>query len=344
MADSRVRRKFLQNSVMLGGAVAAFNGQASAASSPKAVRDRLPREVWVGTVSMAKMREESSEAMSRRLLNALEEVAAFKPDIVCLSETFSVANVNAPRPLEERAPKWWSEVLGPFSEFAAKHDCYLVCPVHTEEDGKWYNSAVIIDREGNCQGRYHKIHTTTGEMERGLTAGPLDPPVFETDFGKIGAQICFDIEWRDGWTKLADKGAEIVFWPSAFGGGKMVNTMAWLHQYAVVSSTRKSPSKICDLDGTELATTSHWNEWACAAINLEKAFLHTWPFVRHFDEIQAKYGRKIRITNHADEEWSVLESRSPDVQVADILKEFELKTLREHLQEAELAQCDCREA
>ena len=39
-----------------------------------------------------------------------------------------------------------------------------------------------------------------------------------------------------------------------------------------------------------------------APVNLEKAFLHTWPYVHRFDEIQAKYGRKIRIRNFAEEE------------------------------------------
>lgn len=62
----------------------------------------------------------------------------------------------------------------------------------------------------------------------------------------------------------------------------------------------------------------------CAPVNLEKAFLHTWPHVRRFGEIQAKYDRKVRIHNFAEEEWSIIESRSPEVKIADHLWEFEL--------------------
>jgi predicted amidohydrolase len=92
-------------------------------------------------------------------------------------------------------------------------------------------------------GEYHKIHLTEGEISMGLTPGSLSPPVFHTDFGIIGVQICFDLLWDDGWKKLKDKGAEIVFLPSAFAGGQMVNAKAWQHKYVVVSSTRKHTSK-----------------------------------------------------------------------------------------------------
>jgi len=64
-------------------------------------------------------------------------------------------------------------------------------------------------------------------MNNGVTPGALKPPVFRTDFGVVGAQICFDMEWHDGWQNLRKGGAEIVFWPSAFAGGTAVNAKAW---------------------------------------------------------------------------------------------------------------------
>lgn len=54
----------------------------------------------------------------------------------------------------------------------------------------------------------------------GLTRGPIDPPVFNTDFGVIGMRICFDFQFFDGFKRLGQKGAEIVFWPSAYCGGR----------------------------------------------------------------------------------------------------------------------------
>ena len=54
--------------------------------------------------------------------------------------------------------------------------------------------------------------------------------------------------------------------------------------------------------------------------------------------IKAKYGRDVKITTLHNEEISVIESLSADLNVADILKEFKIKTKKEYLQSAEEAQ------
>jgi beta-ureidopropionase len=167
------------------------------------------------------------------------------------------------------------------------------------------------------------------EMLAGISPGPIDPPVFQTDFGRVGAQICFDIERADGWRRLRRKGAELAFWSSAFAGGSMVNTVAWQHKMPVVSSTRRDTTKICDITGEELARTGRWSlNWAVAPVNLEKVFLHTWPYNRHFDAIRARYGRDVRITTFDEEEWwTILESRSADVR-ADAPTGQQIRRLR----------------
>ena len=118
----------------------------------------------------------------------------------------------------------------------------------------------------------------------------------------------------------------------------MVNTHAWQNKYCVVSSTRKGTTQICDIDGRAVACTGHFADWVCAPVNLEKAFLHTWPFCRRFGEIRAKYGRKVSIRTFHEEEWTIMESRSADVRVSEILKEFELQTHEQHIAEADAVQ------
>jgi hypothetical protein len=75
---------------------------------------------------------------------------------------------------------------------------------------------------------------------------------------------------------------------------------------------------------------------------MEKVFLTTWPYVSRFMDIQNKYGRKVKITNFHEEEWTIIESLSPELFVNDILKEFELKTHEEHISSAELVQNSTR--
>jgi hypothetical protein len=255
----------------------------------------------------------------------MEEVVPFQPDIVCLAEVAPFMKVSPRPPIEEVAEQGIGPITRRFAEFARKNHCYVILPLYTKENGRYYNAAVLLDRQGQYVGEYRKTYPTAGEMKKGITPGPTDPPVFETDFGVIGMQICFDLQFYDGFKRLGEKGAEIVFWPSAYCGGRALNTVASMNRIHVVSSTRFNPGKICDIDGSDIATTDHMSRsWLCEPINLEKRMIYRFPPIRKFDDINKKYGRKIKIKILEEEEWAVVESRSPEVKVDDVLKEFDI--------------------
>ena len=65
-------------------------------------------------------------------------------------------------------------------------------------------------------GRFDKMHPTEKELAQGIHPGNIDPPVFPTDFGTIGVQICLDVNWWDNWARLKQKGAKILFFPAAY--------------------------------------------------------------------------------------------------------------------------------
>lgn len=333
------RRRFLKTSVGLGIAGFSVCGGATVAKS-EAVKPakRLPREVWVASLSLHKLEARTHEEMIRKVLKQLDDIRPFQPDVVCLPEVFPFLKISKRPPLAEVAEAPLGPISTRFAAWAKDNHCNLICPIYTRQDGRFYNSAVVINREGKCLGEYRKIHPTVSEMERGVAPGPLDPPVFQTDFGTIGVQICYDINWHEGWKKLRQGGAEIVFWPSAFCGGRMLNALAWMNKYCVVSSTRFDPTKICDITGEDVARSGRARNWVCAPLNLERAFLHGWPYWMRYDDIQAKYGRKVLIRHFPEEGWSILESRSADVKVADVLREFDIRTHEEHIARAELMQ------
>ena len=123
----------------------------------------------------------------------------------------------------------------------------------------------------------------------------------------------------------------------------MLNALAWMNKYCVVSSTRFDPTKICDITGEDVACSGRARNWVCAPINLERAFLHGWPYWTRYNDVQAKYGRKVLIRHFWEEGWSILESRSPDVKIADVLREFEVRTHEEHIARADALQTEHRE-
>ena len=331
------RRNFIEKAAVTTGLAAlgteTLFGQSSVLNPQQ---EKLPREVWIATFSQEGMSAETCENMVDQILTMLDKKIGQHPDVICLPEYVMVNRVRQRiTSLEERV-NISDELIKKFYNFARANRCYMIVPAFTKEAGKIYNAAVVIDRNGNGMGEYRKMHLPNDEVRAGYAPGPLNPPVFKTDFGTIGIQICYDCNWHDGWKALQQQGAEIVFWPSAFPGGRMLNAKAWDYKYNVVTSTWLK-SKICDIVGDEIAATGNWDKnYICAPINLEKAFSLTWPYNRQFDEIIAKYGRKIKITMYHDENWAIFESLSPDVRVNDVLKEFNIKTAAQTLRDSEL--------
>ena len=337
--NTKSRRKFLKASAIgiTGGLMATTNAQGAMTNIKES---RLSREVWIGTVSQERLEVNSKEEMINTVLGYLNEMRVYQPDIICLPETFTYVNSMAGKDTygksAEKAP---FPSLNSFMKYAKQNHCYLICPIIIQENGKAYNAAVVIDRNGAILGNYKKSHPTVGEMGEGVIPGPIDPPVFDLDFGRIGIQICFDIRWKAGWESLKKKNPDIIFWPSAFSGRTIIQTKAWECTAFIVSSTIKGPSRICDISGNVIAQTEFWNQnWICGPVNLEKVLIHTWPHVQHFSKIREKYGRKIKITTYDEEEWTILESLSSEIIVKDVLDEFDIPTLEEYLAKAEKIQ------
>ena len=76
------------------------------------------------------------------------------------------------------------------------NNTYIVAGL-LERDGKAaYNTSVLIDRDGKLVGKYRKICLPRSEYNGGLAPGS-EYPVFDTDFGKVGMMICWDVAYPE---------------------------------------------------------------------------------------------------------------------------------------------------
>lgn len=126
------------------------------------------------------------------------------------------------------------DALKAWSAQAARHyGVYLLagtlpCPYRPDgtpvADGKLRQSSLLFDPAGDCLARYDKIHLfkatvndSTGNYDEGRTfeAGN-ELIVADTEFGKVGMMVCFDIRFPTLAVKLRELGADILTAPSVF--------------------------------------------------------------------------------------------------------------------------------
>lgn len=151
--------------------------------------------------------------MINKGLELLEESGKRSSDISCLPEYFNVFGLS----LDDSRTKAISQqelILKQIIKINRKFRMYTVLSVMEKRGKEFYNTGLIIDREGVIIGRYDKTHLTPKEKEEsGITPGDTYP-VFHLDFGRVGIMICYDIYFPETARILTLNGAEIIFFPS----------------------------------------------------------------------------------------------------------------------------------
>jgi len=264
---------------------------------------------------------EHRQAMLAYAREALKE----RPDLLCLPEAFTSPGVpGTPASSAETVP---GPTTDAFAALAREGRCYILVPIHTKQGEVIHNSVVVLGRDGGIIGVYHKYCPVTTSfdytiLEDGVTPG-TELPVFDLDFGRIGVQICFDIGFPENWQTLADKGAKLIVWSSAYDGGFPLQVYAWLHHVWVVTSTRTQHSRIVDPCGEILAETKPSERLVVRTINLDTIVSHLDWNMSIPGKIKAKYGDRVDVrqwipgTSHF-----IVEPLDPAIKTADLQKEF----------------------
>ena len=163
------------------------------------------------------------EAHLDKLLGLFEEAGEMGADLVCGPEDmqhigayglhinkldpetgkilFDALAVEIPGPLTDR-----------ISAIALRYSMYIIAPLYESEGGKIYNTAVVIDRNGNIMGKHQK--TLVPVMETWLVSTGDEYEVYETDFAKISVATCWELWYPEISMIYALKGADIIFNPT----------------------------------------------------------------------------------------------------------------------------------
>src|SRR5690606_18553414 len=149
-----------------------------------------------------------AERNFERAEKLVKQAVADKADMVLLPETIDFAWTH-PRSINESLP-----IPGAYSDlfcsWAKQYNIHICVGLTEKTDSGNYNTAVLIDNNGNLLAKYRKINLLTVEFPFYQIGQSLS--VIDTKFGKIGLNICADNYYDSlhiGHT-LARMGAQII--------------------------------------------------------------------------------------------------------------------------------------
>jgi predicted amidohydrolase/GNAT superfamily N-acetyltransferase len=177
-----------------------------------------PSEVRVGLVQWQMRSTASLDALFDQAEFFIDSVSAYKADFLLFPEYFMAPlmakfnKMDEPQAIRKLA-EFTQPILERFSEFAVSFNVNIITgSMPLVDDGKLYNITYLCRRDGSYES-FRKIHITPSErMSYGLVGGN-EIRAFDTDCGKIGVLICYDVEFPELPRLLREQGAEILFVP-----------------------------------------------------------------------------------------------------------------------------------
>ena len=247
-------------------------------------------------------------------------------DLIILPETWR-GQKDSPESLD-------GPTVTAMAALAKKHSTYLVCPIDHRDGTHRLNTAILIDRTGNISGVYDKVYPYWSEFD---IKPPVEPGqearVFQTDFGKVGLAICFDVNFPEVWQRLADQGAELVVWPSAYSAGTSLQAHALNHHYYVVTSTQTRDCLVYDITGEELLYNKSADlNVSRITLDLDRGVYHQNFNIEKRDKLLKEHATEVKQVKWLDrEQWFVLQATKPGVSARALAKQYGLEELRDYL-------------
>lgn len=148
----------------------------------------------------------------------VDAVSGYRADFALLPEFFNAPlmaghnNLNEAEAIRQLA-KHTSQIVQKFSEMAISYNINIITGSMPElTDNNLYNVGYLCKRDGSVE-KYEKLHVTPDEAKVWGMQGGKSIKTFDTDCGKIGILICYDVEFPELGRLLADDGMDILFVP-----------------------------------------------------------------------------------------------------------------------------------
>lgn len=174
--------------------------------------------VRVGTVQWQMRRVTNFEDLMTNIEFFVDAMAGYNCDFILFPEFFNaplLAQFNQEDPAEAMRglSQYTSEIVEKMSRMAVSYNINIIAgsmPVY--DDNSLYNVAYLCHRNGDVDHHY-KLHPTPDERFYWGVQGGDKLKAFDTDVGKIGILVCYDVEFPEVCRLLVHQGMQILFVP-----------------------------------------------------------------------------------------------------------------------------------
>jgi predicted amidohydrolase/ribosomal protein S18 acetylase RimI-like enzyme len=174
--------------------------------------------VRIGIVQWQMRATASLEDFFQQIEFFVDTVSGYKADCVLFPEFFNapmmaLTNESAASAAIRGMAAFTEPIKTRMMELAVSYNINVIAgsmPVY--EDGMLYNVSYLCRRDGTVDEQY-KLHVTPDEASYWGMRGGDKIKCFDTDFGKIGILVCYDVEFPELSRILSDEGMKILFVP-----------------------------------------------------------------------------------------------------------------------------------
>lgn len=176
------------------------------------------RNVRIGLIQWKMRLYDSIDEMFSQAEYFIDSISSYKSDFAVFPEFFNgplMAEFEGASEAEaiRAIAQYTDRITQKFSELAVVYNVNIIAGSMPLYDGETLkNVGFLCHRNGDIE-RYEKLHITPDEAKYwGLTGGNA-LKCFDTDVGRIGILICYDVEFPELSRLLADEGMQILFVP-----------------------------------------------------------------------------------------------------------------------------------